>query len=83
VERHSKGRRKRVTDNATFVWPFGETSASVAGLRAAVVFDVIQTVGQELPHIEIVQGQPREYRERLRAFAATSPPWQSPLDAAK
>jgi antirestriction protein ArdC len=46
-----------------------EASASVAGFRAAYVFDVSQTDGQELPHIGIVQGQPREYRERLRAFA--------------
>jgi antirestriction protein ArdC len=46
-----------------------EASASVAGFRAAYVFDVSQTDGQELPHIGIVQGQPREYHERLRAFA--------------
>ena len=45
-----------------------EASASVAGFRAAYVFDVSQTDGQELPHIGIVQGQPREYHERLRAF---------------
>ena len=46
-----------------------EDSTSVAGFRAAYVFDVSQTDGQELPHIGIVQGQPREYHERLRAFA--------------
>ena len=46
-----------------------EDSTSVAGFRAAYVFDVSQTDGQELPHIGIVQGQPREYHERLCAFA--------------
>jgi hypothetical protein len=46
-----------------------ETSASIAGFRAAYVFDVSQTDGQELPQIGIVQGEPREYRERLRSFA--------------
>ena len=46
-----------------------EASASVAGFRVAYVFDVSQTDGQELPHIGIEQGQPREYRERLRTFA--------------
>jgi antirestriction protein ArdC len=47
-----------------------EASASVAGFRAAYVFDVSQTDGQELPQIGIVQGEPREYRERLQTFAA-------------
>jgi antirestriction protein ArdC len=46
-----------------------EASASVAGFRAAYVFDVSQTEGQELPHIGIVQGDPRGYRERLQSFA--------------
>jgi hypothetical protein len=46
-----------------------EASASIAGFRPAYVFDVSQTDGQELPHIGIVQGEPREYRQRLRAFA--------------
>jgi antirestriction protein ArdC len=46
-----------------------EDSTSVAGFRAAYVFDVSQTDGQELPHIGIVQGQPREYHERICAFA--------------
>jgi antirestriction protein ArdC len=46
-----------------------EDSASIAGFRAAYVFDVSQTDGQELPQIGIVQGNPREYRERLRGFA--------------
>jgi antirestriction protein ArdC len=48
---------------------YQEASASVACFRAAYVFDVSQTDGQELPHIGIVQGQPREHRERLRIFA--------------
>jgi antirestriction protein ArdC len=46
-----------------------EVSASVAGFRAAYVFDVSQTDGQELPQIGMVQGEPREYRQRLRSFA--------------
>jgi antirestriction protein ArdC len=47
-----------------------EASMSVAGFRAAYVFDVSQTDGKELPQIGIVQGDPRECRERLRNFAA-------------
>jgi antirestriction protein ArdC len=47
-----------------------EASMSVAGFRAAYVFDVSQTDGKELPQIGIVQGDPREYRERLRSFAS-------------
>jgi antirestriction protein ArdC len=46
-----------------------QDSASVAGFRAAYVFDITQTDGQELPQIGIVQGDPRDYRERLRSFA--------------
>src|SRR5258708_35706251 len=46
-----------------------ETPASVAGFRPAYVFDVSQTDGQELPHIGIVQGDPRGLDERLRSFA--------------
>ncbi len=46
-----------------------QASASIAGFRTAYVFDVSQTDGQELPHIGMVQGDPREYRERLRTFA--------------
>jgi antirestriction protein ArdC len=46
-----------------------EESASIAGFRAAYVFDVSQTDGKELPQIGIVQGDPREYHERLRTFA--------------
>ncbi len=33
------------------------------------MFDVSQTDGQELPQLGTVEGEPREYRERLRAFA--------------
>ena len=47
-----------------------KASVSVAGFRAAYVFDVSQTDGKELPHIGIVQGDPRESGERLRAFAS-------------
>src|ERR1700693_5038890 len=47
-----------------------EASVSIAGFRAAHVFDVSQTDGKELPHIGIVQGDPREYSHRLRRFAA-------------
>ena len=46
-----------------------EASASVAGFRAAYVFDVSQTDGQKLPQIGIVQGDPCENRERLHRFA--------------
>jgi antirestriction protein ArdC len=46
-----------------------EASTCVAGFRAAYVFDLSQTDGQELPHIGIVHGDPSEYRERLRIFA--------------
>ncbi len=47
-----------------------EASTSVAGFRAAYVFDVSQTDGKELPQIGMVQGDPREYRELLRSFAS-------------
>src|SRR5260370_12266266 len=46
-----------------------ETPASVAGFRPAYVFDVSQTDGKELPQIGIVQGDPREFGERLHRFA--------------
>jgi antirestriction protein ArdC len=48
-----------------------ESSASVAGFRAAYVFDVSQTDGKELPHIATVQGDPQEHASRLRSFAST------------
>lgn len=46
-----------------------EVSAAVGGFRAAYVFDISQTDGQELPQIGVVHGNPCEYRERLRCFA--------------
>ena len=46
-----------------------EVSPSVAGFRAAYVFDVSQTDGKELPQIGVVQGDPQDYRERLGNFA--------------
>jgi antirestriction protein ArdC len=45
-----------------------ETDESSIGFRAAYVFDVAQTDGQELPEIGSVNGDPREYRERLEKF---------------
>jgi antirestriction protein ArdC len=45
-------------------------SSRIAGFRAAYVFDVSQTDGQELPQIGIVRGDPREYSDGLRRFAS-------------
>jgi hypothetical protein len=42
-----------------------DESSTAVGFRAAYVFDVSQTDGQELPTIGSVNGDPREYRERL------------------
>lgn len=47
-----------------------QASASLAGFRAAYVFDISQTDGKELPQIGLVQGEPAAYSERLRSFAA-------------
>jgi len=47
-----------------------EDSPSAVGFRAAYVFDVTQTEGQELPTIDRVSGDPRDYRERLASFVA-------------
>jgi antirestriction protein ArdC len=47
-----------------------ESSASVAGFRAAYVFDVSQTDGKELPQIGTVQGDPSRRGEQLRSFAS-------------
>ena len=44
--------------------------SSAVGFRAAYVFDISQTDGQELPAIGSVNGDPREYRERLAKFVA-------------
>src|SRR6266853_5147119 len=46
-----------------------DASASVAGFRAVYVFDVSQTDGKELPQIGLVEGDPREYSDKLRRFA--------------
>ena len=48
----------------------GETdeSSTAVGFRAAYVFDISQTDGQELPTIGSVNGDPRQYRERLAKF---------------
>jgi len=43
-----------------------DASASVAGFRAAYVFDVSQTDGQELPQIGIVQGSQAKSRASPR-----------------
>jgi antirestriction protein ArdC len=42
-----------------------DESSTAVGFRAAYVFDISQTDGQELPAIGSVNGDPREYRERL------------------
>jgi len=46
-----------------------ESSTSIAGFRAAYVFDVSQTDGKDLPQIATVQGDPQEHADRLRSFA--------------
>jgi hypothetical protein len=43
---------------------------SIAGFRAAYVFDISQTDGKELPQIGAVEGDPHEHSEKLRRFAA-------------
>ena len=45
-------------------------SSHISGFRAAYVFDVSQTDGQELPQIGMVHGDPRECSDGLRRFAA-------------
>jgi antirestriction protein ArdC len=45
-------------------------SSTPVGFRAAYVFDISQTDGQELPAIGSVNGDPREYRERIAKFVA-------------
>ena len=47
-----------------------DESSTAVGFRATYVFDVSQTDGQELPEIGSVNGDPREYRERLGKFIA-------------
>jgi len=45
-----------------------DESSTAVGFRAAYVFDISQTDGQELPEIGSVIGDPREYRDRLGKF---------------
>lgn len=47
-----------------------DESSTAVGFRAAYVFDISQTDGQELPAIGTVNGDPRDYRERLAKFVA-------------
>ena len=47
-----------------------DQSSTAFGFRAAYVFDVSQTDGQPLPELGSVNGDPREYRERLATFVA-------------
>jgi antirestriction protein ArdC len=47
-----------------------ERKTSLAGFRAAYVFDISQTDGKELPQIGVVEGDPLQYADRLRSFAA-------------
>jgi len=43
---------------------------TIAGFRAAYVFDISQTDGKKLPQIGAVEGDPHEYGDKLRRFAA-------------
>jgi len=47
-----------------------DESSTAVGFRAAYVFDISQTDGQGLPEIGNVNGDPREYRDRLGKFVA-------------
>jgi antirestriction protein ArdC len=47
-----------------------DESSTAVGFRAAYVFDISQTDGQELPDIGSVNGDPREYRDRLAKLVA-------------
>jgi len=47
-----------------------DESSTAVGFRAAYVFDISQTDGQELPEIGSVNGDPRDYHERLEKFVA-------------
>jgi hypothetical protein len=48
-----------------------DESSTAVGFRAAYVFDISQTGGQELPEIGNVNGDPREYRQRLGNFVTS------------
>jgi antirestriction protein ArdC len=45
-----------------------DESSTAISFRAAYVFDISQTDGQALPEIGSVNGDPRDYRERLAKF---------------
>jgi len=47
-----------------------DESSTAVGFRAAYVFDISQTDGQELPEIGSVNGDPRDYHERVEKFVA-------------
>src|SRR6202795_4064333 len=47
-----------------------DESSTAVGFRAAYVFDITKTDGKELPTIGSVNGDPREYRERLAKCVA-------------
>jgi hypothetical protein len=47
-----------------------DESFVAVGFRAAYVFDISQTDGQPLPEIGAMNGDPREYRERLAKFVS-------------
>lgn len=59
--------RKKAQNNAETE---PDESSVAVRFRAAYVFDVSQTDGQPLPEIGSVNGDPREYRERLAKFVA-------------
>src|ERR1700732_4974843 len=58
VRRKSESKEQTETDE----------SSTAVGFRAAYVFDISQTDGQELPEIGNVNGDPREYHDRLGKF---------------
>jgi len=59
--------RKRTEDN---VEAESDDSSVGVGFHTAYVFDISQTEGEPLPEISSVNGDPREYRERLAKFVA-------------
>ncbi len=74
--RFVKKGEKAILILAPIVWRTNESaeqnetdeSSTAVGFRAAYVFDISQTDGQELPTIGSVNGDPREYHERLAKF---------------
>ena len=51
--------------------PTEDQESRICGFRAAYVFDISQTDGEPLPEFAQVKGNPREYSERLKEFAAS------------